>query len=118
MKRSPTMPKAADQHRRFIETARALECDEDKERFEAKLKQIAGHRPREDQSMTFLVKRIGYDGQTTTSSEYGGLIEALDHAALAVAEGDKDAWIENEQGARVADRARIERHWAERSKKP
>lgn len=26
---------------RFIETARALECDEDKERFEAKLKRIA-----------------------------------------------------------------------------
>jgi hypothetical protein len=26
------------QHERFIETARALECDEDKERFEAKLK--------------------------------------------------------------------------------
>jgi hypothetical protein len=29
------------QHDRFIETARALECDEDKERFEAKLKRIA-----------------------------------------------------------------------------
>lgn len=30
-----------DQHRRFIETARALECDEDKERFEEKMKRIA-----------------------------------------------------------------------------
>jgi len=29
------------QHKRFVETARALECDEDKERFEAKLKRIA-----------------------------------------------------------------------------
>jgi hypothetical protein len=29
------------QHKRFIETARALECDEDKERFEAKLGKIA-----------------------------------------------------------------------------
>lgn len=31
----------AEQHKRFIETARQLECDEDKERFEAKLKRIA-----------------------------------------------------------------------------
>lgn len=29
------------QHKRFIETARALECDEDKERFEEKLGRIA-----------------------------------------------------------------------------
>ena len=29
-----------DQHKRFIETARTLECDEDKERLEAKLKRI------------------------------------------------------------------------------
>jgi hypothetical protein len=29
------------QHQRFIETARELECDEDKERFEEKLKRIA-----------------------------------------------------------------------------
>ena len=35
-KRTPT-----DQHRRFLETARQLECDEDKERFEAKLGKIA-----------------------------------------------------------------------------
>lgn len=34
-------PSAADQHKRFIETARELGCDEDKERFEEKLKQIA-----------------------------------------------------------------------------
>ncbi len=33
------------QHRRFIETARELECDEDKERFEEKLGQIARAKP-------------------------------------------------------------------------
>jgi predicted nucleic acid-binding protein len=39
MKRKRNPPEAAsDQHRRFVETARALECDEDKERFEEKLK--------------------------------------------------------------------------------
>jgi len=32
---------AIDQHQRFLETARALQCDEDRERFEEKLKQIA-----------------------------------------------------------------------------
>ncbi len=32
---------ASEQHRRFVETARELECDEDKERFEANLKKIA-----------------------------------------------------------------------------
>jgi hypothetical protein len=36
---------AKSQHERFIETARALECDEDKERFEEKLKQIATAKP-------------------------------------------------------------------------
>ncbi len=29
------------QHKRFLEAARALECDEDKERFEEKLGRIA-----------------------------------------------------------------------------
>jgi hypothetical protein len=33
------------QKERFIETARQLECDEDKERFEAKLKRIAKAKP-------------------------------------------------------------------------
>jgi hypothetical protein len=37
--KKPSSP--AEQHQRFIETARALECDEDKERFEQKLKRIA-----------------------------------------------------------------------------
>ncbi|HUB64261.1 MAG TPA: hypothetical protein VL996_07390 [Methylocella sp.] len=33
------------QAQRFIETARALGCDEDKERFEAALGKIAQHKP-------------------------------------------------------------------------
>jgi hypothetical protein len=37
--------KPKSQHERFIETARTLECDEDKERFEAKLKRIAKAKP-------------------------------------------------------------------------
>jgi hypothetical protein len=34
-----------DQLRAFIETARALGCDEDKERFEAALGKVAAHKP-------------------------------------------------------------------------
>lgn len=34
------------QHDRFIETARALSCDEDEAAFDEKLKQIARHKPR------------------------------------------------------------------------
>jgi len=37
------------QAERFIETARQLECDEDKERFEEKLKRIAKAKPKPDQ---------------------------------------------------------------------
>jgi hypothetical protein len=44
MKQQPP-PRRSDQHKRFIETARALECDEDKERFEAKMKRIAKAKP-------------------------------------------------------------------------
>jgi hypothetical protein len=46
MKKSPPSPQQSDQHRRFIETARQLECDEDKERFEEKLKRIATVKPK------------------------------------------------------------------------
>jgi hypothetical protein len=46
----PKNPKTGDtakaQHQRFIETARALECDEDKARFEEKLKRIAKAKPK------------------------------------------------------------------------
>lgn len=38
------------QHDRFVETARALGCDEDKERFEAKLDEIVRHKPEKDES--------------------------------------------------------------------
>jgi hypothetical protein len=41
MKKPSPATQERDQHRRFIETARALECDEDKERFEDKLGKIA-----------------------------------------------------------------------------
>lgn len=34
-----------DQHRRFIETARELGCDDDEAAFDAKLKKVAGHKP-------------------------------------------------------------------------
>jgi hypothetical protein len=46
----PAKNKSVDgksQHERFIETARALECDEDKERFEEKLRRIATAKPKE-----------------------------------------------------------------------
>ena len=45
----PAKNKSVDgksQHERFIETARALECDEDKERFEEKLRRIATAKPK------------------------------------------------------------------------
>ena len=37
-----------DQHGRFIETARALGCDEDEAAFDAKLKVIAQQKPKDD----------------------------------------------------------------------
>jgi hypothetical protein len=40
----PSDPKP--QRERFIETARVLECDEDKERFEERLRQIAKTKPK------------------------------------------------------------------------
>lgn len=46
--KSPTTPKPAsraEQHKRFIETACQLKCDEDQERFEEKLGRIATQRP-------------------------------------------------------------------------
>jgi hypothetical protein len=35
------------QHQRFTEAARELECDDDKERFEGRLKKIAKAKPKE-----------------------------------------------------------------------
>lgn len=34
-----------EQLTRFLETARALGCDEDKEKFEAALRKVAAHKP-------------------------------------------------------------------------
>lgn len=42
---SGRMKTTDEQHKRFLETARELECDEDKERFEEKLGRIAGAKP-------------------------------------------------------------------------
>jgi hypothetical protein len=44
--KKPPATQQRDQHQRFIETARQLECDEDKERFEEKLKRIATATPK------------------------------------------------------------------------
>lgn len=41
-----TQPKANDQHACFIETARALGCDESEAAFDEKLKVIARHKPK------------------------------------------------------------------------
>jgi hypothetical protein len=45
MARPTTPTEAKSQPERFIETARQLECDEDKEQFEEKLKRIAKVKP-------------------------------------------------------------------------
>lgn len=44
MKRRPKAD--LDQRKRFIETARALECDEDEAAFDEKLKRIAQAKPK------------------------------------------------------------------------
>jgi hypothetical protein len=36
------------QFKRFVESARALECDESEERFDAALRKIAAHKPSGD----------------------------------------------------------------------
>ena len=46
--KSPKPTSATEQHARFIETARKLECDEDKDRFEAKLAKIAKAKPKRE----------------------------------------------------------------------
>jgi hypothetical protein len=55
-----TMRKLApdsDQHKRFIETARQLECDDDKERFEEKLKRIATTKPQGEVTKKLTTRR-------------------------------------------------------------
>jgi hypothetical protein len=46
VKSKTSKPTSSDQHKRFIKTARQLECDEDKERFEEKLGKIAKAKPK------------------------------------------------------------------------
>ena len=40
----------AVQHARFIETARAIGCDEDKEKFEDTLRKVAAHKPSKNEA--------------------------------------------------------------------
>jgi hypothetical protein len=44
-KKSRDVISANDQHRRFVETARELGCDEDEAAFDEKLKRIATAKP-------------------------------------------------------------------------
>ena len=46
-RKSEPTAKASSQHDRFIETARALGCDEDEAAFDEKLKVIARHKPKD-----------------------------------------------------------------------
>jgi hypothetical protein len=48
MGKSNSRPPDQTQFERFVETARALGCDEDKERFEEQLGKIAAHKPVKD----------------------------------------------------------------------
>jgi hypothetical protein len=41
-----TKPDTSDQHKRFIETARELGCDEDEAAFDEKLRRIATIKPK------------------------------------------------------------------------
>ncbi len=45
----PKTKNDADQSRRFIETARQLGVDEDEDAFDAKLKAVAGQKPRPEE---------------------------------------------------------------------
>ena len=54
--RTPDLTKKG-QSDRFIETARALGCDEDEETFKAKLGQIARRRPKDETAPTKVGKK-------------------------------------------------------------
>ena len=45
--RSQTRPSDLEQSKRFIEAARELECDDDKDRFEKRLGKIAKAKPKD-----------------------------------------------------------------------
>lgn len=45
--KSPAKRVGISQRERFIEAARELECDDDKERFEGRLKKIAKAKPKD-----------------------------------------------------------------------
>jgi hypothetical protein len=54
---------ASSQFQHFLETARALGCDEDKDKFEAALGKIAEQKPRDESGPKKPVKRRKKPGQ-------------------------------------------------------
>lgn len=46
--KQPAKQKPQSQRDRFTEAAKALECDDDKERFEERLKKIAKQKPKDE----------------------------------------------------------------------
>ncbi len=50
MTKNPKKSKAPSQRARFIEAARELGCDDDKDAFEAKLKRLAKAKPKKEAS--------------------------------------------------------------------
>lgn len=54
---------ASDQHKRFVETARELGCDEDEAAFEEKLKRIATAKPVTKRASTLRQKRTDRNTQ-------------------------------------------------------
>lgn len=50
---NPMTKKPGEKRERFEDVARALECDESEERFDAALKKIAAHRPPKDSETGF-----------------------------------------------------------------
>jgi hypothetical protein len=45
-----TAKKRSERQDKFVEAARALECDESEERFDAALKKVAAHKPPDKKS--------------------------------------------------------------------
>lgn len=60
---SPKNTSGSDQHKRFVETARELGCDEDEAAFEEKLKRIATAKPVTKRASTLRQKRTDRNTQ-------------------------------------------------------
>jgi hypothetical protein len=64
MPRSKQQTEPGEQSKRFIETARALECDEDEAAFDEKLKRIATANPKREKTR----KPSGSRGRSKTDA--------------------------------------------------